>query len=456
MKRSDYFKAEIAKLSADSETITAAAAKDGNRKLTDDELKRMSEIDAAIIDSEKQLDAALTAERIQARRQKADKERDVETGAPVGAPDKADPPEAPASRSFTIPASARKHGNLKAYDGPEGERDAYVAGQVILAGIFGNAKATTFCREHGLIQNVQTTGDNSKGGFLVPDEMQRALIRLRESHGVFPQFANRIPMGSDLLRVPRMLSDVSANWVGEQQEIPSSEFGLGLAELMARKLAALVKVSSELDEDAIIDIGDMITTSMAYAMAFKIDDAAFNGDGTSQYGGTIGMKNALHSNARIVAESGNTGVKSLDLSDWEAVIGAYPQYPGASPRWFMHSAVYYNGPFDLMNSAGGNTNITLANGVSQPMLLGYPVTFVQTMPSEVGAAVSTLPAIFGDLRLGASYGVRRQVRTEVSTERYFEHDLIGIKQTERIAILIHETGETINTRPILALQTAPS
>jgi len=151
--------------------------------------------------------------------------------------------------------------------------------------------------------------------------------------------------------------------------------------------------------------------------------------------------------------AGNVGASTLDLADFEAVLGKYPQYPGASPRWFMHSAVYYASAFSLMNAAGGNTNVTLSNGVQMPMFLGFPVTFCQVMPSATGSSINTILAYFGDLRLGAAYGVRRSVRTEVSLDRYFENDLIGIKTTERIAINVHERGDTIRNRPILALRT---
>src|SRR5690606_32423353 len=124
--------------------------------------------------------------------------------------------------------------------------------------------------------------------------LQSTIIRLREERGVFPRFANSVPMGSDIINVPRLLSDVTAYWVGEEEEITNSDAGIGNAELMARKLASLTRVSSELDEDAIIDVGDMITASMAYAQADKIDQAAFNGDGSSAYGGVFGLDSALH------------------------------------------------------------------------------------------------------------------------------------------------------------------
>lgn len=362
--------------------------------------------------------------------------------------------------AIKVPAKAKVHGSLQAYKGEDAERDAYIAGNFILASVFNVPSAQQFCQQHGLlgVNAGMFSGDNKQGGWLVPDELSRTLIRLREERGVFPQYANRIPMGSDNMTVPRLLADVTAYWVGQSsgsnQEITSSDATLGAAELTAKKLAALTKVSSELDEDAVVDIGDMITLSMAYAMADKIDDAAFNGDGTSTYGGITGLKNALHANAIQDAVTGNVSALTLDLDDFEATVGKYPQYSGASPRWFMHSAVYYASCARLMDAAGGNTNMTIANGIPSPMFLGYPVTFTQVMPSTTGSSVSTILAYFGDLRLGASYGVRRSFRTQILPERYAEYDLIGIKTTERLAILCHETGETIRTRPIVALKTA--
>ena len=356
-----------------------------------------------------------------------------------------------AERKITVPARARVHGNLHAFDN---ERDAYIAGNVILAGIYGNEAATKFCQDHGLqVRNTMTEGSGVKGGFLVPDEMQRSLVRLREERGVFPRYARNYPMASDNLFVPREINDVTAYWVGEGSEITASDDDLGAAELTAKKLACLTKVSSELDEDSVVSIGDMITRSMAYAMADKIDEAGFNGDGTSTYGGVTGLKNALNANAIVDAETGNDAPNNLDLVDFEKVAGALPQYSGMSPVWFVHSAVYYASMARLMNAAGGTTGMEIANGTER-RFLGFPVVFAQVLPSTTGTSASTIQCYLGDLRLAATVGNRRNVQTQVSLDRYFENDLIGIKCTERIAINVHERGDTIKTRPIVALKTA--
>lgn len=358
------------------------------------------------------------------------------------------------SSTIKVPAKAKNYGVLTAFKGPDAEKDAYVSGQWALGTLFGKERAADWCRHHG-INATLVTNDNSKGGFItLPDELLRTVIRLREERGVFPRFANNVPMGSDIIRVPRLLSDNTAYWMAEGSDITASDIGLGEAELMARKLAALCKVSSELDEDAAVAIGDLVARSMAYAMSEKVDQAGFNGDGTSTYGGVLGLKNALDTAAVVTAATGNDAPNNLDIDDFLKVIGTLPQYPGANNRWFMHSAVYYGACQRLMAAAGGNTMMTLADGVQVPMFLGFPVTFANVMHSTITTSATTIVAYFGDLGLAASYGTRRSQRVEVSTERYFESDLIGIKLTERIAINVHERGDGANNRPILALKTA--
>lgn len=458
MKTAQQIKDQLAELRDELDAIIAVAERE-ERDLSEEESSRVNEItDGLIPHLNKQLKTAIKID--QERNNRAVQRLDAEITAQQLESGRVDASSTNGASSvrgvIRIPAKAKVHGALRAFSGPEAQRDAYISGQVVLAAIWNNQSAIQFCNHHGLsVRGSLVTNDNAAGGFLVPDEMQAALIRLREERGVFPQFANRVPMGSDIIRVPRLLSDVTAYWVGETAEITASDVTLGSAELMARKLGALTKVSRELDEDSVIEIGDMVTQSMAYAMADKIDEAAFNGDGTSTYGGIIGLKNALHANAIQDAASGNTGALTLDLADFEATVGKYPQYPGASPRWFMHSAVYWASAARLVDAAGGNTLVNLASG-PEMRFLGYPITFVQVMPSTTGASVSTILAYFGDLRLGCAYGTRRSMRTEVSLERYFENDLIGIKTTERIGINIHENGETIRTRPVIALKTAAS
>lgn len=449
LKSSNEIRDEISELRIKAQAIVDLA-KSEERELSEEEQKSFDQFadDADGLEQGK-LQNALKREDLEAKARQAHKlQARVERGDIAFG----DAPEN-AAKQVVVPARAQSSRKLHCY---ENQRDAYVAGNVILAGLFGNESASRFCDSQGLrINNSQNEGSNIKGGFLVPDEMERSLVRLREERGVFPQYARSYPMASDSVFVPRDIADVSAYWVGEESAITESDKDIGGAELIAKKVACLTKVSSELDEDSVVDVAEMITRSMAYAMADKIDEAGFNGDGSSSYGGVTGLKNALNSAAIQDAASGNTGASTLDLADFENVAGLLPQYAGASPVWFVHSSVYYASMCRLMNAAGGTTGTEIANGTER-RFLGFPVVFAQVLPSETGASASSILCYLGDLSLAATVGNRRNVRTQVSVDRYFENDLIGIKCTERVAINVHERGDSIRTRPIVALKTAAS
>ena len=434
----------IEELTAEAEAILDMAT-EADRELSDDETERLDEIQGK--DGKSGILCSLKADKTRkqaiADRQAQKLANRIDSGS-VRFSDHDEP-------SFSVPARAKSSRKLHAFDN---EREAYIAGNVILAGIYHNARAAQFCDNNGLrIRNAQTEGDNTAGGFLVPDEMQRSLVRLREERGVFSRFARNYPMGSDTMTVPRLISDVTAYWTGEASEITASDVGLGGAELVAKKLACLTKVSSELDQDSVVDVAEMVTMSMAYSMADKIDQAGFNGDGTSTYGGVLGLKNALHSDAIQGAAASNDSALTLDLADFEATIGKVGQYSGANYRWFMHSAVFWASAARLQSAAGGNAVNDLGNGPVMQMQ-GYPVTFTQVLPSTTGTLASTIVAYFGDLGLAATLGVRRGVSTAVSTERYFDEDMIGVRCTERVAINVHERGADINQRPMVALKTS--
>jgi HK97 family phage major capsid protein len=71
-------------------------------------------------------------------------------------------------------------------------------------------------------------------------------------------------------------------------------------------------------------------------------------------------------------------------------------------------------------------------------------------------ANSQICSIFGNLRLGAYLGSRRQMSIAQSTEIKFAEDQIAIRGTERVAPSVHGVGDTTNAGPICGLITAGS
>lgn len=315
---------------------------------------------------------------------------------------------------------------------------AYDAGQWIRARFSGAADAQRYCLRHGLIDNAMTTISNPSGGFLVPDVLETAIIELRESVGSFRRNATAITMGDGSIMLPRVAGEVSSYYVGETSTITPSDMTLNQIKLESKKLAVLCTMSSELSEDAVISVAEMISRSIAYQFALEEDKAGFLGDGTSTYGGMVGLASALNAGSKYTA-TGKTTFSALTLSDFETVAGQAKVF-GPNRRWYISNAGYYASMQRLMDAVGGVTMTEVANGVRTPSFLGYPVELVQVLESALTGTTAKPFAYFGDLSAGAFIGTRRGISIALDSSRYFEQDVIALRASQRFDINVHDRG----------------
>ena len=353
----------------------------------------------------------------------------------------------PKAVKIKIPSHAMRTGPLQAFKSDE---DAYVSGQAIRA-YLGNEQAKQWCKDHG-IKAAMGENDNNKGGFLVPSPMESAIVDLRESYGVFRQNVRNVPMTADTLDIPRRIGGVTAYFVSENSETTASDMAVGTAKLVAKKLSALTRVSNELSEDAIVSIADTLAQEMAWAFSVKEDECGFLGDGTSTYGGIVGVKNAVLAGSVSTAASA-TSYGSLTLADFHSAVAKLPFYNGMQSAWFVSKQGYEASMARLQVAAGGNSVVDLGNGPTL-QFLGYPVVFTQVMPVTLGAQSGATYGFIGDLRLAATMGTRRGINVQADASRYFEFDQIGLRATERLDIVVHEVGTASAAGPIVALKMA--
>ena len=374
----------------------------------------------------------------------------------------------PAVKTWALP----RMGKARYFkDDPPGTRDfrtaeekAYGFGCWIAATLQKSAKAAQWCDENGISYKAQQEAVNEDGGFLVAPQFEQTLIDLRETYGVFRQYARNWPMTSDQLLIPRREGGVTAYWVAEGASITESDLQWGQVGLVAKKLAANNRMSSELSEDAFINIGDTVANEIAYAFSIAEDDAGWNGDGTDTYGGITGLLvkilslSATRANiAGLVVGSGTTWA-GLDLVDFHATIGRRPVYARTPrTRWFCSAPFYHNVMERLMFEAGGVTAAEVRAGALMPNFLGFPVVLSQKMP--MFTAVASIPVVLGVLDLSSAFGDRRRTTVKFSEHIYFNTDQIGIRGTERIDINNHDVGNASATAslrvpgPVVALAT---
>jgi HK97 family phage major capsid protein len=327
--------------------------------------------------------------------------------------------------------------------------------------VAGNKTAHQWCQDSlGIdVQNAMSGSSDSDGGFLIPVEYEANLIRLVNEYGVIRRSAEIVPMARDVKDTPRRTNGITGYWIGETGTPTETTPTLDMVKLVAKKLGALSYYSRDVDEDSAIAVGNLITQEMALAMAYNEDNAGFNGDGTSTYGGIVGVKNALAAGAKYTAIAGNIGFQKLDLEDFEGMIAKLPSYGfmNGGPSWYIHRSGWALSMLRLAAAAGGNTTREIAGGASQVQFLGYPVVFVEVMNNTTGDQASTDGLVyFGNLRQGVKFGDRRGVTVDLSREVKFLTQQIAILGTERFDIKVHETGTASVAGSIVMLSTPGS
>lgn len=356
-----------------------------------------------------------------------------------------------------------RHGRLKAFaNTPTGEKQAYLAGKFFIAALTKNDEAVQWCKDHGVglgLWNAAGENQNQLGGVLVPDEIERTIIDLRESRGVARQECMITGMAGDTKYVPRRTGGLTAYFVDENPSsaITESDKQWDSVRLVAKTLATLSRYSLQLSDDSIISIGDDLASEIAYAFADKEDQCLFNGDGTSTYGGITGLKNGTAAGSKYTAATGNTAFSTLDREDFEGMVGKLPQYAEANAKWYISKAGWAASILRLVDAAGGNTWRDLANGKRELSFLGYPVVIVQVMNTTLSAQTSTDGLVyFGDMRQAVTFGNRRGVSVFPSEHRYMEFNQIGVRGFERFDLNYHETGTASVAGSLIMLSTPGS
>ena len=132
------------------------------------------------------------------------------------------------------------------------------------------------------IQNALQVGQDSEGGFLVPDEFERTLIESLEEENIFRQLAKVITTSSGDKKIPVVASKGTASWVDEEGVIPESDDAFGQVSIGAYKLATMIKVSEELLNDSVFNLQQYIAKEFARRIGSKEEEAFFIGDGTGK------------------------------------------------------------------------------------------------------------------------------------------------------------------------------
>ena len=157
--------------------------------------------------------------------------------------------------------------------------------------------------DYAQIHNALRIGEDSEGGYTVPDEFERQLIQALEENNIFRTMAHVIHTSSGTRKIPIAQDDGEASWIDEGEEIPESDASFGQTTLSAYKLGTMIKVSNELLNDSAFDIAGYIAQRFGIRMGNAEEKAFINGDGIDK---PLGLLDDAGAKVGVTADSVDT------------------------------------------------------------------------------------------------------------------------------------------------------
>jgi HK97 family phage major capsid protein len=311
------------------------------------------------------------------------------------------------------------------------------------------------CEKAGSGVNMTT------GGALVPEDFRAQLIYLSENYGVVRRLFNVVPMTRDTATMPRQTGEFAFAFAGENGTLTDDTLDTDQVNLVAKKAYGLARLPSELMDDAAINVSDLYARGFAKGIAKLEDQCGLIGDGTSTYGGIVGVKNGIPSTALYYAggasNSGKDTWAEIVEADVNAITGLVENADTSSCAFVCSRQFFFQVLKGLSTGSGRGTineflTVNGLGGKADAQWGGWPVYFSQVLPTAT--AVTTKSLYFGDFKAACMFGDRKELMVTTSDQRYFDSDQIAIRGIERFAINVHGDGRGSTYGPIVALATS--
>ncbi len=291
--------------------------------------------------------------------------------------------------------------------------------------------------EAGNLRNLEgkalSVGSDPDGGYLVPDETERAVNTALKDISPIRAIAGIRQVSGSVYKRPFAVTGPETGWVGEAEVRPQTASPT-LSELAfpTMELYAMPAATSSLLDDSAVNIDEWLAEEVRTAFAEQEGQAFVTGDGTNKPRGFLNYPTV----ANASWSWGNVGYLATGVSG---------DFPAADPGDVLIDLVYSvrsgyraNGHFVMnratqgeirkMKDADGNYLWQPASSPAErPSLLGFPVAEAEDMP-DVGA--DTFAIGFGDFRRG--YLIVDRIGIRVLRDPYSAKPYVLFYTTKRV------------------------
>jgi len=289
------------------------------------------------------------------------------------------------------------------------------------------------------VSKALAAGDAAAGGFLIPDQYSSDIIELLRAQSVVRKLNPlQVPMPMGTLTLPKITGGVTAQYIGENVNIPTGQPSFGALKLTYKKMAALVPVSNDLLRYNTYGVDAIVRDDLVSGIATR-EDIAFIRDDGSQFtpkglrfwapsanvipaNGTVNLANVTFDLAALILVLMNANVRMLR--------------PGwmFAPRTMMY----------LMTVRDGNGNYAFRDEMLTGKLWNFPFGVTTQIPINLGGGTDESEVYFVDFA-DFVIGDATSIIVDASTEAAY-HDganvqaAFSLDQTVVRAIVQHDCG----------------
>ena len=302
-----------------------------------------------------------------------------------------------------------------------------------------------------------TVTTTASGGALVPETFDPDLHQLMLSYGVVRKVSRVVNMTGETVVRPKATGDLTVYYPADGSAGTESSKTFSNVQMRAKEGMVITKASRAVIQDAAINVADDAGRDIVRAIAKVEDNSLFNSDGTGVAGGYIpgtqGILNIISETStsnRLYKSSATTpgAVTEADITNLMALPGRY-----VGRMMAFHCTGQIGGViFQRLAGAKGGMTSKMIEGLGEvEHYFNTPIIYNNVMTTNTATGSNRQLVVYGDISLAADFGDRMGLAVEISEQRYWDENNIGIKGTVRHDLNVHGLGSASTTTGPLAV-----
>ena len=247
-------------------------------------------------------------------------------------------------------------------------------------------------------------------GYTVDSELSAEIRHLITQYGVARREMSTIQLTKNEYKANSLVTEPTLFWVDEGAVIGSTKVVLGQESLKLKKLGAIVALTSELIDDAEVDLFAFVAGRLAEGFA-KAEDLAFftgAGDNDTTNGKFTGLLNNEDINEYVMDAS---SIESITVEDLNSVVDKTPSGALSGAKWYLHRSM--KSILRTLQDGEGRYIYQPLSPSGFENILGYPVVEVEVFPTRTDDDEETPFMLFGDLKKACIFGYKGGIEADM-------------------------------------------